>query len=346
MKPLVGVNYFSGWWRESPNKWEDPTCPSRDWREQYINRIPINGCYDDQETMDSDILSATKYGVNFFQMLWYPVDSSTSKCDNLHEHHLNNGIKHFCASPYNNRMSFVVEYCNHPPFSILDEKEWLAVCQIWAKFFCHPSYLTINGKTLFKIHGWKFFQEQCGHDRTVIKKRLDVLRETAKEYTGRDLIILGGITYDDIDPKLCDALDLVDLYSVYMDLPSLPSKDTDYDYGDLLNFSLLFAKKCADFQIPFLPYFPVGWNPRPWCDPRPNFSIPNKEQIADGVIQLCRLIADHPLLGIPCDNTYTDAFTMYAWNEFGEGGYLAPTLIEYNSKLEGLKQALKSIELF
>ena len=67
MKPLVGVNYFSGWWRESPNKWEDPACPSRDWREQYINRIPINGCYDDQETMDSDILSATKYGVNFFR---------------------------------------------------------------------------------------------------------------------------------------------------------------------------------------------------------------------------------------------------------------------------------------
>ena len=42
-------------------------------------------------------------------------------------------------------------------------------------------------------------------------------------------------------------------------------------------------------------------------------------------------------------STHVDAFTMYAWNEFGEGGYLAPTLMEYDSKLQGLKQGLDRV---
>lgn len=343
MKPLVGVNYFSGWWRDAPNKWRDVKCPSMDWREKYVNRIPLNGCFDDQETMDQDILTAEKYGIDFFQMLWYPVDSLSTQCDAPHRHHLNAGIEHFCSSPHNNRMRFIMEYCNHPPFSILDDHEWLETCKFWAQHFKHPSYLTIDGKALFKIHGFKLFQEQCGSDPAVMRSRLATLKEAARKYAQRDLIITAGIVSENISEELLHSLDLVDFYSVYMDLPQMPAQDTDYPYSELLAFSLSFAQKCADLNIPFMPYFPVGWNPRPWYDPRPSFAIPDGDQIQDGIIKLCDLIAKNPTLGMQSGSTHVDAFTMYAWNEFGEGGYLAPTLVEYDGKLKGLKQGLDRV---
>lgn len=340
MKPIVGVNYFSGWWREGSSKWKDARCPSLDWRERYINRISLNGCYDDQATMDSDILTAEKYGIDFFQMLWYPLDSTSTRCDEFHMRHLNAGIEHFCASPYHDRMGFVVEYCNHPPFSILDAKEWQRTCSLWAEFFRHPSCYTIDGKVLFKIHGFKMFLEQCGNDRAVAQNRIRVLKETARAESGRELILTGGITGEEVGKELLAYLNMVDFYSVYMDLPKLSLADTDYDYRLLLDYALSLAVKCAELGIPFMPYFPSGWNPRPWYDPRPSFAIPDGEQIREGVLELCKLIRQNPMLGIPRGNGRLEAFSVYAWNEFGEGGYLAPTLVEYDAKLKGLKQAL------
>lgn len=344
MKPIVGVNYFSGWWREAPNKWMDSGQPRLDWREKYINRIPLNGCYDDQETMDIDILTAEKYGIDFFQMLWYPVDSLSTECDELHRCHLNMGIQHFCTSPYNDRLGFVIEYCNHPPFSILDKEEWRKTCRLWAEYFAHPSYFTIDGSAVFKIHGLHYFREQCNNELSVMKDRIDVLKEVAMEYAQKEVIILGGIISEDVSEELLQYLDILDCYSVYMDLPQLEPVDTDYDYSKLLEYCLSFAQKCADLGIPFMPYFPAGWNPRPWHDPRPSFVIPDEHQIKDGVISLCKLIYQNPMLGIQKGDIQRKAFSIYAWNEFGEGGYLAPTLVEYDTKLTGLKRALESVE--
>ncbi len=343
MKPVVGVNYFSGWWREEPNKWKDAKEPSKDWRERYVNRISLNGCYDDQMTMDSDILTAAQYGVDFFQMLWYPVDSASTQCDGLHAKYLNAGIAHFCASPYNDKMRFVVEYCNHPPFSILEEGEWEKTCRLWAGFLKHPSYYTVDGKAIFKIHSFPMFREQCGNDLSVVRERIRLLKRIAREEAGRELLLTGGITYGDVGKELLRYLKLVDFYSVYMDLPQLPSKDRDYEYGLLLDYALSFAEKCAGLGIPFMPYFPSGWNPRPWYDPRPSFRIPDGEQIRKGILRLCGLIRQNPLLGIPAGDGRREAFSIYAWNEFGEGGYLAPTLVEYDDKLQGLKRALELI---
>src|SRR5512136_1424259 len=61
---LVGIYYFAGWWRKSPNKWETG---GRDWRPDYPERIPTLGEYNDQETMDREIMAASSHGVSFFQ---------------------------------------------------------------------------------------------------------------------------------------------------------------------------------------------------------------------------------------------------------------------------------------
>ncbi len=344
MKPYVGVNYFSGWWREFPNKWLDSQNPGRDWRQDYVNRIPLNGCYDDQETMDQDILTASQFGIDYFQMLYYPVDSVATHCDEPHQKHLNGGIRHFLKSPYQDKMKFVVEYCNHEPFAITDDETWERTCRQFAQWFAHPSYFTVDSKALFKIHGLNFFLQQCNHDKDLMARRIGTLKALALEIAGKDVLVCAGIIGDDIDESLKNHLDLLDFYAVYMDMPQLAPVDTDYDFAFLKNYALDMAKKCAALGIPMMPYFPSGWNPRPWHDPRPSFQLPTGEQLRDGVTELCRLIQSEPLLGIHSSGRCFDGFSIYAWNEYGEGGFLSPTLVHYDEKLQGLKAALDACE--
>lgn len=344
MKPYVGVNYFSGWWRETPNKWQDSQIPGRDWRQDYVNRIPLNGCYDDQATMDRDILTASQYGIDYFQMLYYPVDSLDTFCDEPHRQHLNNGIRHFCNSPYNHKLRFVVEYCNHPPFAILDASAWLRTCHTFAEWFSHPSYFTIDGRALFKIHGFHFFLEQCGGDRNVMAQRIETLKAVTREVAGKELTVCAGIVGADITAELKEYLDILDFFSVYMDMPLLEPLEQDYAYELLKDYAISCAQKCAELGIAMQPYYPSGWNPRPWHDPRPSFRLPDREQIRQGVTQLRQLIQNESLLGIHSGGRCYDAFTIYAWNEYGEGGYLSPTLIEYDEKLQGLYEALTETE--
>ena len=99
---LVGVYYFAGWWQKSPNKW---TTAGHDWRPDYPGRIPTLGQYNDQQTMDQEILAAANHGVDFFQILWYPNGGP-----------LNEGLRLFLASTNSGRMKFTIEFVNHPPF--------------------------------------------------------------------------------------------------------------------------------------------------------------------------------------------------------------------------------------
>ena len=73
LRPLVGSNYFSGWWQGEGNKWIDSPVHNTSWLTQYPNRQPLLGQYNNQSTMDKEILSASSHGIDFFQMLWYNI---------------------------------------------------------------------------------------------------------------------------------------------------------------------------------------------------------------------------------------------------------------------------------
>jgi hypothetical protein len=111
---LVGVSYFSGWWEPLPNKWHDRE--GRDWREHYPERVPLLGEYNTQDTVDKEIIAAAEHGVDFFAFLWYCVEVGAHREPNAR--YLNRGLERFLASPEAHRLRFIVEYVNHPPFTI------------------------------------------------------------------------------------------------------------------------------------------------------------------------------------------------------------------------------------
>ena len=72
-EPLVGIHYFPGWGRGSTDYWQYGTMPA------HPERLPLLGNFtSDQRTVDAEIAAASRYGVSFFDLLYYDRPRSTS----------------------------------------------------------------------------------------------------------------------------------------------------------------------------------------------------------------------------------------------------------------------------
>lgn len=327
---LVGIYYFSGWWRQMPNKY---TIDGKDWRDDFSSRVAILGEYDDQETMDSEIIAAANHGVDYFQILWYPPSEKDETYPLL-----DSGVSRFMASPNNGMMKFSVEYVNHPPFDIESNEQWIETCHEWCRWMKHPSYLRVNSKPVFKIHGLSLFLQQCGGNPKKAKEKIGLLRAISGQHNLPNPLISAGIVMGERPPREVTAP--YDFITTYMDMPLLPVKAEPYPYADLIDFAENGWKTYSDYlNIPYLPYVPSGWDPRPWKDSRPAFNLPNKDEWTDALKRVKKMLDEEKNLGIPYGNQKIQkSILIYAWNEFGEGGICAPTQGDGYMKLEAIRE--------
>jgi hypothetical protein len=109
---LVGVHYFAGWWRELPNKWHGQgwRIGQPDWRPDFPERVPTLGEYNEQATMDREIIAASEHGVDYFAILYYYPKPGTN--ETKHAPSLNRGLEQFIASPE----AHVKAFCVVPSF--------------------------------------------------------------------------------------------------------------------------------------------------------------------------------------------------------------------------------------
>jgi hypothetical protein len=320
---LVGIYYFAGWWQKSPSKWETD---GRDWRPDYPDRIPLLGEYNDQATMDREIIAASSHGVNFFQILWYPNGGP-----------LNEGLRTFLASTNAGRMKFTIEFVNHPPFDLSTEVDWEAACKEWCMAMRHPSYLLVDGRPVFKIHGMDYFYQQNGDDPKKVTARIDTFRRIAKEQGFSSPLISCGVMPGGVPSP--DRAMPFDFVTTYMDMPNLPQRREVYPYDLLIKHAESGWLRYAEHSSkPYVPYLPSGWDPRPWRDPRPSFAPPTREEWTAALTRVKAALDKYPKLGIPVKGGSKKMLLIYAWNEFGEGGMVDPTRGEREMKLEALRE--------
>jgi hypothetical protein len=319
---LVGIYYFAGWWQKSPNKWETA---GHDWRPDYPKRVPLLGEYNDQPTMDREIATAANHGVDFFQILWYPDGGP-----------LNEGLLTFTASTNASRMKFTLEFVNHPPFGLTNNADWEAACRQWCAAMKHPSYLRLDGRPVFKIHGLDYFYQQNGSAQRQVTARLDCLRRVAKENGLSNPLISGGVMPGEVPPSSRAAP--FDFLTTYMDMPHLPQRTQPYPYELLIGHAEEGWFRYAEHASkPYVPYVPAGWDPRPWRDPRPSFTFPTRQEWVAALGRVKAALDKYPQLGIPVNSGTKKMLLIYAWNEFGEGGIVVPTHGDREMKLEAVR---------
>lgn len=191
---LVGVNYFAGWWRELPNKWHGQgwKLGQPDWRRGFPERVPTLGEYNEQATMDREIIAASEHGVDFFAILWYYPKPDTKESENAPK--LNRGLEQFVASPEAHRMRFCIEYCNSPRFSAEGDAQWAECIPTWVEVMKHPSYLRVDGRLAFKVHDITLFLRANNNDIELCRKCLNTLRDAVRKAGLGEMIIGVGVT--------------------------------------------------------------------------------------------------------------------------------------------------------
>ena len=330
---LVGVYYFSGWWRAQPNKW---VVAGQDWRGAWPGRVPLLGEYNEQATLDREMAAAAGHGVSFFQMLWYPAGHTPA---DWASHPLNAGVRQFLASTNRHGLKFTIEFVNHPPFDLKSEADWHSACRVWVAAMQDPSYLRVGGRPVFKIHGLDHFLHQNGGDLRRVAERLRILRETARD-TGLPGLLVGGGVMASEAATIAPAAGPYDFLTTYMDVPGLPAAEKPYAYSLLLAVAQrAWQDYAANCPKPYVPYLPAGWDPRPWRDPRPAFDPPSRADWVGALRKVKAALDAGPNLGVPeAAGRRHKMLLIYAWNEFGEGGIVAPTRGDGAMKLEAIEE--------
>ena len=296
----------------------------------YFAKIDKNGNYyipeRTQADYDEELQMAADAGIDFFMYCWYPDGGEEPEVGHedlgfLVEHlpYLNTARKLYQQSPWNKRIN---------------------MCAI-----------------LIGLHAYS---------RKDMDKLVDAMgQDYYEKKDGRPLVFIFGGYLPELMRQVREAANKegLDPYVIFIN-NGKESEDGDYSQADAVAAYAAFSEAtnfedfCLDVQkdnqrrkaygIPVIPVHSAGWNPRPrvdrhcpWCTYAdiPYAPSPTAEQMEKATLDFYRWIEENE------DWANTGYGTIFAWNEFEEGGYICPTLgadgKPNTAVLDGLARAIK-----
>ena len=338
----IGAYYFDGWTSTTVNNFVylTPELLSDSLREPTWGWITST-----QSIVDSQIVVAANAGINFFSFDWYYLNGTSNIP-------LNHAMGLYLKSKYKKRLRFCLNVVNGEPF-LLGPSNWDAVTKEWLNLFKDPSYLTVNGKPLLIFFDVHALIKAFGSSQAV-KKAFKSLRLKAKQEGLRGVTIAGSVFPDTIT-----WWDTTYTRERTISISSGCGFDalTGYNYSGVAFSGNFFESPIRNlisgeigvwnkFRSSNLPYIPVGtlnWDPRPWRVHEPPgihyYEGYSGNSVYKTVMSLYQWMKDNPQ-----QTTKEHIALLYAWNEYGEGGWLTPSKALGDSLLQGLKKAIKNIK--
>lgn len=332
----LGAYYYGEW--KTPGRANNLQPWSRLQSKGFTERKPILGWFSDdaQYVIDAEINMAYEFGLDFFAFDWYWTTSNTT----FNEH----TIAKFMASPNKAKMKFCLCIANHTDWPN-NFANWQAAVDYWiANYFSDPQYLKVGGKPMVII----FSPDDLRLKSSAMgKTSLDMLTEARNRYTAA-----GG---SGIHFVACAQPHMywvgAGKYLEANGYNAITAYNYHYKYDGSIgwNWNGQFyerAKSYADKDsghraawdwvidqsgttIPY--YLPLnsGWDDRPW------WATPTTDTLGaeNSPYWNCSPSASDFAAHLSAAKQRMDASPtatskigiVYAWNEYGEGGYIAPT---------------------
>ena len=308
-KPLVGTYYFPvmlDWDRAG-------------WGVKHVDySTPLLGYYNEAlpAVAEWHIKWATEHGIGFFAYDWYYNKGATYINDALE--------KGFLQAQNRAAMKFCINWCNEgqctwdEPLDFSTESLCGFMTYLCDHYLSRPEYLRVKGRPVVMIirpdpiiawHGGPEGSRQA----------LDAMRQVARKHGHPNLYLMciGSAERSALYRRA--GYDAITAYSYgWGDAPAYPNGDRDYD--DLVaSHEDAWRSSLADARAGGLGYMPVvwtGWDDLARAHER---AVKTRGNTVGRVREMLRLAGKYvdPAL---------DMVIIEAWNEWGEGGYLEPSV--------------------
>lgn len=153
-------------------------------------------------------------------------------------------------------------------------------------------------------------------------------------------------TYNDAEPLCYDSDGGLEECAKYRDswFPNAtPTGARVFPYADVLVFQAQARGNQSNDAVPYLPNVIAGFDPRPWEEHGPSFMRPTRAEWTAALTQARDFVLDaaNHVFGFPDATSptgVTPAINVYAWNEYGEGGIMAPSEGDGTMKLDVIRE--------
>lgn len=255
-----------------------------------------------QRVMDREIEFAARAGLDYWAFLIYPRDSTMSTA-----------LGQYLNSPDRGRIRFCAVL--HGTLGAKAD-QWPAERDRAVSLLREPGYQTVlNGRPLV----YTFTGGDFPFDRFA-----EFLAAARKEGLDPYCVFMGWDPASDHQRVRDKGFDAVSAYAMAGAQPSFAGlvKSVENDYWD----------KAARANVPYVPLATTGWDKRPRKDNPVSWELgegyhgqavfPSRAapaEIADHVRNAMKFVREHPRICV------ANTVIVYAWNEYDEGGWLAPT---------------------
>ena len=311
LNATVGAYYFEGWWGDNPTDLGYMTTPRL--VNQFPERQPTFGGGiwrdDSVSVMQQQINLAADHGVSFFSFDWYwRIDQNNTRNDGF-----NRGLYNFLAASNSNRMKLTVNLCDQPSTAA----DWQTTANMLMPILSDPRYQRVGGKPLINIFNTASFTQGA----------YNILQTTAIAAG------LPGLTFSaNASGQPVSGYNLYDYTARYNAVLGFGSGEAEHPYSQLTSFDENIWNSDRNDLVgnqKLMPVVDSGWDVRP-LDYAPSWYFnPTRTPaaFATHVQDAINYMNNHPT-----QTTAEKIMMIYAWNEYSEGGYIAPTVGDPNGQ--------------
>ena len=328
----LGVYYFEGWYHDVPGSYG--AFANEELRNDFPDREPIwgGGLWrgDTVEIMEQQIDLAAQHGITFFSFDWYWYGTPAATTNDG----INSGLKHFMMASNRHLMRYNITIVDAAPTTINSDEEWEQVAQTLLPHLTDAQYLRVGGKPL------------------IINFNPSGMTQTNYDYF-QQLATQAGLAGVAFAANVAGSTSLYSHVTRYNAVPGWGAGETAMPYKNLTYYmDGIRPRPSETWADPgtwnsdsdamaasqsYIPTLMAGFDARPWDTP-PSWYFNNPTYMVDGTNwgRTPEAFAAHVQAAVDWIDDNPDLATperlvmLYAWNEFGEGGYLAPTVGDPN----------------
>ena len=338
-------------WPEGTGEWEVIKKGNPRFAGHYQPRQPLWGYEPDNDpkVVEKWIDAATDHGVNVFVYDWYWYEGGPYL-----ESALNDG---FLKAGNNSKMKFYIMWANHDVKynywnyhlhgdntsilwkAVVDWKNYeIIVERIIRQYFSQPNYFKINGEPVFSIFSVDKLLESFGGSVEEARRALDYFRDEVKKAGFPGLHIQwnqgGGSVMSEANAgRFTERVKAMGFNSVAM--YNMGGLNEDYlVYG--ANSVRIREQMDSILDVPVFPCVSIGWDDTPRFPAKGIKDVVhynNTPQSFAALLSIAKKYADsHP--------DQPRLITINAWNEWVEGSYLLPDMLNGFGYLEAVKEVI------